>query len=109
MVASDGEILLADVGLNLLSRQHALGLRRVPLPHAWAYKSPEELNVSDEVEFVEHTTAMDVYSFAATVYAVCYYSCHWLPSISTSCAGNRSSIWDRPSEVSTRHKEYISS
>jgi hypothetical protein len=71
MVSSDRQILLADVGLNLISRRFALGSGGLPLPPAWAYKPPEELNLGDEVMLIEHTYAMDVYSFAATVYAVC--------------------------------------
>jgi hypothetical protein len=70
MVSYDRQILLADAGLNLISRRFALGMRGLPLPPAWAYKPPEELNISDGVMLIEHTYAMDVYSFAATVYAV---------------------------------------
>jgi hypothetical protein len=71
-VTPAGQVIVSDVGLNIHTRQSTLDLQgHIPIPYNWKYKSREELEDSIDGATIRHTAAMDVYTFAVTVYEVC--------------------------------------
>jgi len=73
MITDDGRPCLTDVGLNLCLSK-VLHTSTWPIPSAWMFKAPEELQFECDLDLFQPTTAMDVYTFASTVYVVSGYS-----------------------------------
>ena len=64
LVKHDGNISITDIGLDFTMRCITEAGRRF-IPGNWQYKSPEDLLVTTNAH-----AAADVYSWAATVFAV---------------------------------------
>jgi serine/threonine protein kinase len=69
LIANDGRACLSDVGMNarLLKVTYSKGW---PIPSAWVFKALEELSPQCDPALFWNTGAMDVYSFACTVFTV---------------------------------------
>ena len=65
-------VYITDIGLHGLMEQARFALEgRIRVPIAYLYKSRDELNIDGVVDgLVHYTMAMDVYSWAATAFAV---------------------------------------
>ena len=72
MLDDNGRLVLMDFGMHTFSDQAPTRAGGVaPIPDSWRYKPAEELRLFSEHGIVAfRSRTMDVYAFAATVYAV---------------------------------------
>ena len=69
MITDDRRPCITDIGLK--SRLfNIIKNGTYPIPSGWMYKAPEELLLECDPASFRPTRAMDVYSFASTVYVV---------------------------------------
>ena len=103
MIASDGRPCLSDVGMHS-SFSKVVFSEAWHVPWSWAFKPPEELSFDCDPSAFAPTKAMDIYSFANTVYTVCL--CFMLvafPSLTRYCLlSDRSSLPTHPSPPSQK-------
>ena len=103
MIASDGRPCLSDVGMHS-SFSKVVFSEAWHVPWSWAFKPPEELSFDCDPSAFAPTKAMDVYSFANTVYTVCLcFMLVALPWLTHYCLlSDRSSLPTHPSPPSQK-------
>jgi hypothetical protein len=76
-ITSKHTACITDIGIHTLMNQVTWDLEgRVRIPQAWPYKAREELNANGVINgLIQPTEAMDVYSWAATVFTVGTFHC----------------------------------
>jgi serine/threonine protein kinase len=73
LITDDGIPCLSDIGMN--NRLLKVTYNNAwPVPSGWVFKAPEELFLQCDPAVFRNTKAMDVYSFACTVFTVSLYA-----------------------------------
>jgi serine/threonine protein kinase len=83
LIADDGRPCLSDVGMNNCLLK-VICNNSWPVPSGWVFKALEELSPQCDPAVFRNTKAMDVYSFACTVFTV---------SLCTELFGNSAFIY----------------
>lgn len=71
LISDDVYARITDVGLDLLTRRASFSaVDHLTVPAQWMFKSREELSPPETAISIEHTTAMDVYSFGCIIFSI---------------------------------------